>query len=259
LSSWKKEEPEKPSPTFGCPTVGELVSLYAELSEPVNHKAFQKIVDSAADREHNIFVEVRSKGKLVGFLRAWFDPPSGRGVVYEIVVSPERRREHIAKSLLHFLITKKLGDWKGDSRRVTANLDRHLAVVRTMYAVALTFGFQRVVEGSYLQFLRHFSKTLPNDRALPQLSGPITLLLALLFVGLGLLGIRLFWATGNIRRFLLRQTILLNPAKTTSVLFLHFPVLLLHAVLFFFCVVFSTISAGTDCTKPMFTGWYGCT
>jgi hypothetical protein len=82
--------------------------------------------------------------------------------------------------------------------------------------------------------VRSFSVTMPWDHPVPPYSLWVKLVLALLFVALGFLGIRLFWATGNIRRFVLRQMILLNPPGTTGLLVLHFPILILHAVHFFF-------------------------
>jgi len=82
--------------------------------------------------------------------------------------------------------------------------------------------------------LRHFSPSIPGDRSLPALPGTTLALLAGLFVAIGLIGIRFFWATGNIRRFLLQRVIALKPPKTRDLLLGHFPALVLHAVLFFF-------------------------
>jgi GNAT superfamily N-acetyltransferase len=224
--------PEQPELTFTCPTVGELVDLYASLSEAAEPETFEKILKSP----QTICISARSKDSdkvLVGFLRAWLDPGTKTGVVYDIVVSPKRRGEDIAKALLDQLLNaNKEAKWKGDSRRVVPNLDRHLTVIRTLYAVALTFGFQKVVESAYVQFLQLFS--VPGDHPLPELSFGIKVLLALLFAALGFLGIRLFWAVGNIRRFVLRQIIFLNPPKTLYLLVFHFPILTLHAVLYFF-------------------------
>jgi ribosomal protein S18 acetylase RimI-like enzyme len=101
------------SPVFECPTLGELVGLYTDLSEVADPETLRKIVESAKeDPDQNICVVTRTKSKvLVGFLRAWMDteakPEAKRGVVYDIVVSPSRRGEHIAEDLLEFLKSQK--------------------------------------------------------------------------------------------------------------------------------------------------------
>lgn len=236
---------EEPKLDFQAPTLGELVELYAELSESADPEAISRIIKSATDDPiHNICIIARLDNKLVGFLRAWKDTDANNtgtapGVVLDIVVNPHRRGEKIAKRLVNHLTTNKPAQWKGDSRRVAPNLDRHLAVVRILYAVALTFGYQKVVEATYIQFLHPYAITPPGTNPTTGTNPPffgtgVKLILTLLFASLGFLGIRLFWATGNIRRYVLRQIIFINPPKTLYLIIFHFPMLFLHAVFFFF-------------------------
>jgi hypothetical protein len=233
-----KNPPKEPKIEFGCPSVAELVTLYAQLAESAKHEDLQKLVDAVQNHPNdNFVVEARtddSDKKLVGYLHAWANSSTEPGIVYEIAVNPERREEDIAKKLLAHLRKHKPRSWRGNSFRISENLNRHLTVVRTLYAVALTFGFQKVVEATYFQVFHRFSVPVPGEHPITQFPPCEMAILILLFFSLGLLGIRFFWATGNIRRFLLQRVILLDPPNTRLLLFVHFPLLILHAVLFFF-------------------------
>jgi GNAT superfamily N-acetyltransferase len=227
----KKTEAELPIEKTP-PTLGELVDLHAQISEPTEPEALGKILKPPLGSEGQYIWRVyRSDSKVAGFLRAWTD--GTYGIVQDIVVSRDHRGEQIARALLaHLTADYRTVQWKGDSRRVAPNLDRHLTVVRILYAVGLTFGYQKVVEGSYFQFLHRFSA--PPNVEFQVLPFSTQVIMALLVAALGFLGIRIFWATGNIRRYVLRQMIFLNPPKTWHLLTLHFPLLLLHGALFFF-------------------------
>jgi GNAT superfamily N-acetyltransferase len=232
-------------PAVGRPSLGELVALYATLGEPSDLEARQKTINQ------NIFVESRTEeNELVGFLRAWIDTASvhGDGIIYEIAVHPAYQSATVGKKLLKFALELWPNvHWRGDATRISDSLNRHLTIVRIMYAVGLTFGFQKVVDATYGQFPGSFPKVSADLAA----SGPAEcpkILLVLMFLGIGFLGVRLFWATGNIRRFLMQRVIQIqaipNPPPTGELLMFHFPALIAHAILFFFlCRVYQGICA----------------
>jgi GNAT superfamily N-acetyltransferase len=232
-------EANQPKIDFGCPTASELVSLYAELAESARYEDLQKLVNAVQqDPNHNFLIEARSKDsnkKLMGYLHAWIGDAGDRGIVYEIAVDPRYHGGKIAQKMLAALLEKTPRiKWRGNSFRISPGLERQLVVVRMMYAVALTFGFQKIVDSTYNQVFRRFSPP-SGDHPIQQLLPNTMVAVILLFFALGLLGIRFFWATGNIRRFVLHGvTDLKRPPNTTSLLLFHFPLLILHAVLFFF-------------------------
>jgi hypothetical protein len=255
MSLWKRT-PKKSNVDieFTCPSAAELVSLYAELAESARYQDFEKFVTAvkaAGDKPNqNIVVSAKSKDlekKLVGYLHAWAESSKGPGIVYEIAVSPNRRKEDIAKAmLLKLRTTYPEVQWRGHSYRISENLNRHLAVIRTLYAVALTFGFQKVVDATFPRLFPGGSQASVDHSASAFPPCPIGVLI-LLFAAIGLLGIRFFWAAGNIRRFLLHRVILLTVPNTRVMLFFHFPMLILHAVLFFFlCRFYQSVSTSLD-------------
>jgi GNAT superfamily N-acetyltransferase len=226
-------------PEFGCPTLTELVTLYAELAESARYEDLDKFLTAVTLKpDQNIVVTVRSKDsnkKLMGYLHAWISEEGNRGIVYEIAVDPRYHGGKIAQKMLAHLRENKPNTikWRGNSFRISPGLERQLVVVRMMYAVALTFGFQKIVDSTYNQVFRRFSPP-SGDHPIQQLPPDTMKVVILLFFALGLLGIRFFWATGNIRRFVLHGVTELQPPNTRSLLFFHFPLLILHAVLFFF-------------------------
>jgi len=238
--------PNDPVVARGCPEVGELVGFYASLSEPADYKTIQETISSIVqDPNHNIFLEARTKSKeLVGFLRAWTDAPEcmrngtpqqtlkAHGIVYEIAVRSDYRGKGVGKRLLADLAERtkewklEWDNWSGNPERIATNLDRGLNIIRTLYGVSLIFGFQRVVESSYVQLVGDSSGAAlsPTERLL---------LLPTLAIVLAALGTRFFWAVGNIRRCVLQRIIMLDPPKRWVLVLVHFPLLFLHAVLFF--------------------------
>jgi GNAT superfamily N-acetyltransferase len=224
-----------------CPEPGELASFYAGISEPAEIKLIKETVDAATTApRHNIILSARSRdGQLAGILRAWTDasdetgqkPSTGRarGIVHEIAVRGDYRGKGVGRALLAGLRERTSAeniDWKGNSFRITANLDRDLSLIRNLYGISLIFGFQKVVESSYLQ--------LVGDKTAASLSPGAKILLITLALVLAAVGIRFFWAVGNIRRCVLQRIVRLDPPKRWVLVLVHFPLLFLHAVLFFF-------------------------
>ena len=228
------------------PSLGELVSLYASLSESAESTALQQILDR--DEKHNLFLTARgSDGLLIGILRAWKEPPlpdgavapsSYSGVIYEIAVREGFRGHGVGKALRAKLkenTTEPKIDWKGNPSRIAASLDRDLAIIRALYGISLIFGFQKVVEASYLQLI--------GDSSAATLAPTVKkILLPCLAIVLGALGTRFFWAVGNIRRFVLHRIVQLDPPSRRWLVVAHFPLLFLHAVLFYIlCRIYQDI------------------
>lgn len=106
-----------------------------------------------------------------------------------------------------------------------------LSLIQNAYGIALVLGFREIALWTFASgelFLRDRDPWLLTLR---------------LFISatLGLLGVRFFWATGNIRRFVLKRKRSPNDRKAVTVI--HFPMLLLHAFLFF---ILSKEAAGIE-------------
>ncbi len=241
--------PSLPKPTLVVksekPSLGELVGFYASLSDSAESTAIQQI---PASDSHNLFLSARdAQGLLIGILRAWKEPPltgeasapsSYSGVIYEIAVREANRGHGVGKALRAKLKESTKGEniaWKGNPSRIAASLDRDLAIIRALYGISLIFGFQKVVEASYVQLIGD-----PTAAALP--STVKKALLPCLAIVLSALGTRFFWAVGNIRRFVLQRVAQLDPPSRRILVIAHLPLLFLHAVLFYvLCRIYQDI------------------
>ncbi len=234
---WFRKQPrEKPPIEPKAPSTAELARFYAQLSEQAEIESVEKTLQGA-QANGKIFLTARSKtGEIAGILRAWRDNTDAKaeaaarvGIVYEIAVSTDRRGQGDGRALLEDLRERYRGEhivWMGNPSRVAANVDRDLSLIRNLYGIALIFGFQKVVESGYLQVTR-------DPGAAPVSAGEKALLLALALVITGA-GIRFFWAVGNIKRCVLERILKLDPPRRWVLVVIHFPILFLHAVLFFF-------------------------
>jgi hypothetical protein len=98
-----------------------------------------------------------------------------------------------------------------------------LTVMQTVYTVAMVLGFKNALEKSYSVFISPFEA--PPGK-LPHL----VLLLALIAVML--LGLRFFWVVRNLYEFVLTPTSNIR-RRLRATAILHFPITLVHALLFF--------------------------
>jgi hypothetical protein len=106
-----------------------------------------------------------------------------------------------------------------------------LSVMQTVYAVAMVLGFKNALEKSYQLFLS------PLEGPQGRLPHPV-LLVAL--AAIMLLGLRFFWVTRNLYAYVLKpmkggaKPTKANIKRRMSVMTtVHFPITLLHALLFF--------------------------
>lgn len=104
-----------------------------------------------------------------------------------------------------------------------------LSIMQTLYIVALLFGFEKVATTIYsLLFETIFSYGVAL-RSVFVLCG----------IAIFILGVRLFWSIGNIRRYVQRkisenaQNANVNRVRR-RVIIIHFPIALLQAVIFYF-------------------------
>lgn len=98
-----------------------------------------------------------------------------------------------------------------------------LTVMQTVYTVAMVLGFKNALEKSYVLFISPFEQPVGK---LPHYA----LLLAL--IAIMLLGLRFFWLTRNLYAFVLTPTDNMKRRMRATTL-IHFPITLLHALLFF--------------------------
>jgi len=234
--SRKQDEPV-PEITEGSPPVATIARFYAELSQPAEFKAIEDAffpTSKPEDTEIVVFHQL-ANGKLISLLRAWKNIKSKEGVLYEVTVHGTYRKRGLAKGLRNKLLENhKDIHWTGYPYRVGSDLDRSLTLIRTLYGIALVLGFQEIVRSIYSLFFENTMYISPSRK----------ILLSCLTLVLSMLGLRFFWAVGNIRRFFLRRTVSLDPPSRTPLVVFHFPVLFSHAVLFFLlCKLFSAFSA----------------
>lgn len=112
-----------------------------------------------------------------------------------------------------------------------------LGVMQAVYTIAIILGFRSALEGAYpsiVQPLKHGQAAL----------GHPVLLLALLT--LMLLGLRFFWVTRNLYALVIDHPREKAKERLGMVVRLHFPVTLLHAVLFFvLCDVYRSMASAS--------------
>lgn len=104
------------------------------------------------------------------------------------------------------------------------------AVMRTVYEVAMVLGLKQVFDEAYTVFS-------PITRA-PSQVVPLEIDIAL-FIAVLLIAIRFFWITRNITSYLRRNREAMADRRrrvtvARSVILIHFPVIILHALIFFF-------------------------
>jgi GNAT superfamily N-acetyltransferase len=216
-----------------APDAATLVSFYAGLSEPAELKAVAEAFPAGSGDTNLVVLSAWSNEQFVGVLRAAKKP----GIIYDISVRSDYWGRGVGTRLRDELKKSTRGeniDWKGYPFRVAASLDRDLNMIRTVYGISLIFGFQKIVEWSYVLLASGGAASLSTKVKL--------LLLPCLAFAVLAVGIRFFWAADNIRRFVLRRIVTLNPPKRWHIVIIHFPLLFSHAVLFFFlCRIFQDI------------------
>lgn len=104
-------------------------------------------------------------------------------------------------------------------------LESDLSLMQTVYGVAFVFGFQKLAESIYTLLHAWFSPQPGNSLFI---TAELILLLTL-----SLLGVRFFWAVGNIRRFLLEAEHPPGSHVRLLVMSVNVPILMIHAYLFY--------------------------
>jgi hypothetical protein len=110
-----------------------------------------------------------------------------------------------------------------------------LRIVQIAYGVMLILGMRSVAESSYAVLARIVAGNAQVIEAALEL---------LLAFGAAWLGMRFFWATGNIRRLLSSRRRSEEARVRSQVIYFHFPVLMFHSFLFF--AVGRTLTAACD-------------
>jgi hypothetical protein len=229
--------------TTGRPAHGLIASFYAELGQAAEMKTIQDAFpDNPWDAETAVpcVLHVEEGNRLVGLLRAVKNPKDGTGVVYEVAVERHHRGSRLSSRLLNELEKRHPGiKWQGYPARMMPDLDRTLTSIRTLFGIALILAFQDATRGLLEMILSR-----------NQLGADACLRLLLLLVALLLVGWRMFWTVGVVRRFVLGRVLALKrggPAgpggaptskiaspRRAFILWFCYPVLFVHATLFFF-------------------------
>lgn len=102
-------------------------------------------------------------------------------------------------------------------------LDYDLGVMHVVYGLAFAFGFQELAS-VFERLISEWGQSLDIPTALATLA----LNCAISFVGL-----RLFWAIGNLRRFVSRQGKTLSSRIQTEMVLVHFPIIILQSFAFY--------------------------
>jgi len=131
----------------------------------------------------------------------------------------------------------------------TRDFKADISLMQTVYAIFLVLGF-RLLADSFSVFMIGGLDKPKTDIVVPVSA----LWLALIFLGL-----RFFWAVGNLRRFILRRgddsTVKVRRVVTT----VHFPLLIIHAFLFYcLCRLHGELSDPKlfDARSRLFVYWY---
>jgi hypothetical protein len=112
-----------------------------------------------------------------------------------------------------------------------------LSVMQTVYGLSLTLGFREVASWVF-DAIRSYDQSRDLRLLLFEFLMASVLLL---------IGIRFFWAAGNIRRFVTLKAPQPHDRKLVTVV--HFPILLLHSFLiYFFCRLLSMVHTWKDVT-----------
>ena len=112
-------------------------------------------------------------------------------------------------------------------------------LMQTVYTVAMVFGVEKVVEASYGVLI---------SRELVRRSASLELALCLLLLAIVLLSMRFFWVPRNINSYIVNWFDELQEKVFSRVTMIHFPIALLHAVLFYYlCQAFvDMVAAGPE-------------
>lgn len=133
---------------------------------------------------------------------------------------------------------------RGEKGRLDhADIRSGMALMQTVYTVAMVFGLERVVDASY-GFL--ISPELARRSMLLELE------LCLILVAIVLLSIRFFWVPRNLNSYIVHGFPVLGEKVFARVTTIHFPIALAHAVLFYFlCRAFvEMVAAGSAVESP---------
>lgn len=196
----------------------------------------------------------KENGKIIGLLRACRD--NRFGVINEIAIHENHRGKGHGRRLRDTLLADEpvKNGWRGSAARIAGNLDRDLSIIRVVYAIFLVEGFKQVIQATYRRWVKGPNaledgvlaacQSLSPHQPLPPLAP--TWLLVFTAISIGALGVRFFWAIGNIRRFVLHRIINLDPPNRRAIVMLHFSFLFLHATAFFLmCEVFQDLGQHT--------------
>lgn len=114
-------------------------------------------------------------------------------------------------------------------------------VIQSIFAVIMALGFRELVQGTY-DYLRPILgipwRGAPSQGLSP-VANPFVYFLPT--IALAFLGIRFFWATVNVRRYVdrlnenLRQAEEVRKEYERKIVLVHIPILILHGFIFYFC------------------------
>ncbi len=123
-----------------------------------------------------------------------------------------------------------------------------MSLMQTVYTVAMVLGLERVVEASYELLIA------PGGG----LAGAVEFLrLGIVLVAILLLSIRFFWVHRNLNSYIVHFYDRLGEKVFTRMTTLHFPIALVHALLFFFiCQVFAGLAAADRAEDPTAVAGY---
>jgi hypothetical protein len=115
-----------------------------------------------------------------------------------------------------------------------AQIRAGMAIMQTVFAVAMTLGLREIVDDTYELLFHHRSA---------EGSSP-TAILVLAAFAVTLLGVRFFWVPRNLYSYLLCDHGIHPDKVARNVVFFHFPIALFHAILFFFvCKSWSDVAS----------------
>lgn len=250
---------------FGVPPWGELVELYASLSEPAEIDELQSRFDSSKAATQNapgrIFLVSRdhSNNALVGVLRGWVDYGTSEnkhttGIIYDIAVRREYQNKGagtgLTEELQHGDKLKNKGivakKWVGYPYRTGQRLDRNLNIIGTIYGISFLTAFTEILVSVY-KLLWDAPAGLSTETAAK----------VLLALTVALVGCRFYFAGNNIRRYFLQRIFTLEGRPGgKQLLLVHLPALFVHAVLFFFlCSSYKTIVEKPDSAQFQQFSW----
>lgn len=110
-----------------------------------------------------------------------------------------------------------------------------MALMQTVYTVAMVLGLQQVVESSY---------RLLDASVLAEWAAFDLAYLSLVYVSVVLLSIRFFWVPRNLNSFVVQFFDELGEEVFTRVTTIHFPIAMIHALLFYYLC--QTVAEMTD-------------